>query len=252
MKVKIDDSVICIPPHISTTWDEVTFLQSEENAETKRFTLILHLADEKIVKIPDLDASIIDIAFGAHMKHLETKKEAPRPQKSAEEPKTLGGFLQQITGLSPDQLNNMPIQFGVSGSIPGMENIQNAMQHDQSKADTPDVPQEVLDKITEMAKMVSGGNLEDFPKPEPHCNCMHCQLARSIHNMEKSAELEEEIVSDDELTFRSWDIQQNGDHLYIVTNPLNSGEQYSVFLGKPVGCTCGQADCEHIKAVLYS
>ena len=60
----------------------------------------------------------------------------------------------------------------------------------------------------------------------------------------------EEEVSAADLTFRSWDIKQEADQLYTVTNPLNAKEHYSVFLGEPLGCTCGFKNCDHIQAVL--
>lgn len=247
MKIKINENLICIPPYISATWDQVTLLQSEEDEETKTFTLIIHLSDGKIIHVPELDASLIDIAFTAHMKYLEEKGEASAEKTEENEPKTFGAFLQQLTGLSPDQLANMPIRLGITG-MDGME----VFQHNQAQANSPDMPPEVLEKIAGMAKMMTNGDLNAFPKPEPHCNCPHCQVARAIHGMSTEEQIEEESVSDEELQFRDWNITKNGDQLYVVSNPLNPKEQYSVYLGTPVGCTCGQSHCEHIKAVLYS
>ena len=60
----------------------------------------------------------------------------------------------------------------------------------------------------------------------------------------------EEIVSDEDLAFRDWEIKQTTDEKYQVTNPLDANEQYNVFLGNPLGCTCGEKNCEHIRAVL--
>jgi hypothetical protein len=61
-----------------------------------------------------------------------------------------------------------------------------------------------------------------------------------------------EEISDDDLKFRDWEIAQTEANLYSVTNPLDPSEHYSVFLGEPLGCTCGSKNCEHIKAVLKS
>lgn len=252
MKVKINEKLICIPPYISATWDQVAFLQSEEDLDTHLFTLIIHLADGKVVQVPGLDSSLIDIAFSAHMLHLETKKETSSSDKENDFPKTIGGFLQQLTGLSPEQLSGMPIRFGIAGAegLPGMD----VMQHNQAQADSPNVPPEMLEKIGIMIKGLMNGDVSSFPKPEPHCNCTHCQVARTIHGVGKDDERigSEELVSEDDLKFRDWEISKNGENLYIVTNPLDNKEQYSVYLGTPVGCTCGESHCEHIKAVLYS
>jgi hypothetical protein len=251
MKVKIDEKLICIPPYISTTWEQVTFLQSEEDPENHLFILTIHMMDGKEVRIPNLDSSLIDIAFSAHIKHLEKKGGSLTRPKGGEESKTVGGLLQQLTGLSPEQLANMPIRFGIAG-IEGMPGIE-VLQHSQNQGSAPDMPAEVLEKIAGMIKMMANGDITAFPKPEPHCNCPHCQVSRSIHGIAKNEEaVQEHSVADEELKFRDWDITKKGEQLYVVSNPLDPREQYSVFLGSPVGCTCGQAHCEHIKAVLYS
>ena len=61
-----------------------------------------------------------------------------------------------------------------------------------------------------------------------------------------------EEISEEDLRFREWDIEQKGENLYLVRNPLNQKEEYNVFLGNPVGCTCGKDNCEHIRTVLNS
>jgi hypothetical protein len=252
MQVKIDEKLICIPPYISATWEQVTFLRSEEDPEAQLFTLVIHLMEGREVRIPNLDASLIDIAFSSHIKYLEKKGSVPSRLKTGQDGKTIGSLLHQLTGLSPEQLANMPIRFGIAGieGMPGME----VLQHNQSQANVPEMPAEVLEKITGMIKMMLQGDLSAFPKPEPHCNCPHCQVARSIHGIEKTDEEvgSEPTVSEEDLKFRDWDITRKGDQLYTVTNPLDPREHYSVYLGDPVGCTCGQSHCEHIKAVLYS
>ena len=42
------------------------------------------------------------------------------------------------------------------------------------------------------------------------------------------------------------------DKLFTVINKLDQQEKYNVFLGEPVGCTCGKQGCEHMLAVLKS
>ncbi len=250
MKVKIDEKLICVPPFISTTWDHVSFLQSEEEPETGLFTLTIHLREGKTVCIPNLDSSLVDIAFSSHVNYLETTTSEVVHAKEGGEGKVLGNLLQQLIGLSPEQIGNMPIRFGISSpdTMSGME----ALQHNVAHANAPDMPTEILDKISGMIKMLSNGETSTFPKPEAHCNCPHCQVARCIHNIEKEEETAEGLVSDEDLTFRDWEIIKKSDTLYTVINPLDSLEQYSVYLGTPVGCTCGHSGCEHIKAVLYT
>lgn len=249
MKVKIDEKLICIPPYISATWDQVSFLQSEEDEQSKNFTLIIHLKSGKVVKIPELDAALVDLAFTAHMNHLEgsATKTSSKNQRGG----SLGDVLQQLTGGAiPENLAGFPIRLGMI-SPSNLEGVEMAFQHNQAMADSPDMPPDVLEKVAGVTKMLTGN--ENLPKPEPHCNCMFCQIARAIHGIPKQNPTElEDLVSEEDLKFRNWDIQKQGDKLYRVANPLDKDEHYQVYLGTPVGCTCGLPNCEHIKAVLYS
>lgn len=243
MKLKINDKVLCIPPYISTTWDKVSFLQTIENPENHQLTLILNLVDGKEIKIANLDNTIIDIAFAAHLKYLE--------QSSMGQPKDhMAKMNALLSNFNPEQMIGFPIRLGQ-----GLEGLESAFQHNSAQANTPNIPLDVLSKISAIAKIVSNGDSASFPKPEPHCNCMHCQVARAVHGLEKgddSSSPNEEPISEDDLKFKLWDISQNGEKLYTVTNPLDVKEQYNVFLGSPVGCTCGEMGCVHIRAVLSS
>lgn len=241
MKVKINEKLICIPPHISTTWDQVTFLHTEE--ESGQLILVLHLSNGKVVKIPHLDSSIIDIAFAAHMRYLESAK----PQEA--QARHSGGIIQTLFGLSPDQLSAFPFKIGIGNA----EGLEMAFQHNPSQSNAPLLPPEIIEKIASIAKTLTNGDLSGFPKPEPHCNCMHCQVARAIHHLSSTeSQGDEELITEEDLCFRTWEVRQVGEKLYMATNPLDPREQYNVYLGSPVGCTCGQAHCEHIKAVLSS
>lgn len=252
MKVKINDKLLCIPPHISTTWDRVSFLLTEEDPETKNLILIINLVDGNSIRIPNLDPSIIDIIFSAHIKHLEGNLTTFRVDNAS---KVFPNLIQSLMNLSPDQITGIPIRFGIQG-LPGMENLESAFQHNPAQSDTPNLPPEMLEKIISVAKLMTQGDLGSFPKPEPHCNCTHCQIARGIHQKDEEPKqvdsTDEEVVSEEDLRFRTWDITQTGDKLYTVTNPLDPKEQYSVYLGTPLGCTCGETHCEHIRSVLLS
>lgn len=241
MKAKINEKILCIPPYLSTTWDQVLFLNADEDhestTENKKMSLKIHLIDGKIVTIRDLEPSLVDITFSAHMQFLDRNEKA----------KTTG-----IQNLINDQMMAFPIRFGISSMPPNMEGFDMAMQHNQAQANSPNLPPEVIDKIASIAKVITNGDLASFPKPEPHCNCMHCQVARAIHKISDAPQEIEEMATDEDLKFRSWDIMQTGDKLFTVSNPIDPKEQYNVYLGSPVGCTCGSAHCEHIKAVLFS
>lgn len=243
--MKIDSKIISIPPYISVTWDQISLIKTEQDP---LMTLVLHLKDGKEIKIPGLDFSIIELAFEGHRKYMEQRSENRKTEGSS---KTPTNFMQQLIGLSPEQLGGMPMRFGISG-LPGMEGIEMAMQHNQQLSDTPNLPDEVIEKIASTAKLVTGGDISIFSKPEAHCNCMYCQVARAIHGIERKEDSNEESVSEEDLTFRDWEVSEIGKDLYKVTNPLDSYESYNVYLGTPVGCTCGTTDCEHIRAALLS
>lgn len=233
MKIKINEKIFCFPPYISTTWNHIRSLQIETDPISRSDLLVVTLVDNVKVKIPHLDKKILQAIFAAHLKYIEN--EADKPES---------GNMTTISGV--------PIKLGIGN----LENLGAALQHNPEQKDMPDMPLEILEKITSIAKIVGPQEAQNMPKPEDDCNCLHCQIARAIHGSiapdnEESQE-EEEEVTDDDLRFRIWDIIPNGEKLYTVTNPLDAQEQYNVYLGDPVGCTCGQKNCEHIHAVLKS
>jgi hypothetical protein len=243
--MKIDDRIISIPPHISTTWENVSSLR------VTRDVFVISLIDDSHVEIPDLDNAVIEQAFQAHIDYVEKNEEIHTLATTQEEFQ----HHQQAPHL-PNIFNNenvigFPLRFGAGG---GLDAMGAAMQHNPSQKDMPDLPEEVLNKVSSIAKVLGNDENITLPKAEPHCNCVYCQIARAIGN---PSEVEEEIlldeeVSEEDLRFREWDIDQNNDKLFTVSSPLDPEEKYSVYLGNPVGCTCGEKNCPHIKAVLKS
>ncbi|ANH78890.1 hypothetical protein [Candidatus Chlamydia sanziniae] len=248
MKVKINDQLICIPPYISARWSQIAFIESQEEEGKGQTTLKLHLLDGKVISIPNLDQSIIDIAFHEHLLHLETSQLTHIKEDSIREDEKVGmnmimNILQQVTKGNDIQV--LPKNF-ISPLFAGTNPIEAILQHIPEHKDHSDAPADVLEKMAAVIRTLAGNNATLLPKPEPHCNCMHCQIGRVIY------EEDHITVSDQDLVFRTWDIIQSGDKLYVVTNPLNPSEQFNVYLGTPIGCTCGESNCEHIKAVLYT
>lgn len=222
--MKMSKNILNIPPYLSTPWKNVSSFFLD------RGILKVELTSGTVVEIPGLDEASIHAIYAAHAQHLE--EESGTPAKGNQQPFTF----------------KLPIN--MEG---GLSNFTDLMQHNSEQMHAAPLPQDILKKISEMAKAVGMGP-EMFPKPEPHCNCPHCQMARAIHQLsedEQQAGTDEEITAED-LRFRDWDIRQTGDKLYRITNPLDTNEHFDVFLGTPVGCTCGEKDCEHIRAVLRS
>ena len=220
--MKINAQVLSLPPYISTSWKNINSL----TVDTSGNLIILLHSNAKII-IPNLEKSIINLIFDAHAKHIE------KSENSEKKPTDIFGspFLK----IGPE----------------GIDSLGSAMQHNQDQKDAPDLPNEILDKIKSITKIMGIESPDMAPKPEENCNCVHCQIARAIRGLKKDDDLEDEVTEDD-LKFRTWDIEQTDEKLYTLTNPLDKNEHYTVFLGSPIGCTCGEKNCEHIKAVLNS
>ena len=234
MQFLINEKILSIPPYISTTWDSIVSLHMQQDL------LIISLKNGTPIQIPNLSQDILTKIFQTHTDFVqsESKTQAPGDTPSGTNPL-----------FNMDNMINFgfPMRFGGT-----LEGLGAAMQHNPEQASAPDLPHEVLDKISAVAKIMdTDASLNQSLKAEPHCNCTHCQIARAITGeAPPEKENEEEEVTDEDLKFRTWDIEQAGDKLYTVSNPLDKEEQYSVYLGEPLGCTCGQKNCEHIKAVL--
>ncbi len=231
--MKINSRILSIPPFISTAWENVISLQVEDGTGK----LIVFLKNGGIVSIPALPAEIIKSTFNAHADYIESLSNPAQPLKSG-------------TGLSFNMMPNGMAQ----------EMLGPVMQHDPSQKESPDLPSEVINKVASVAKALAV-DVASFaiPNDEPHCNCPYCQIARAIQgksNPNKIPDvdntLKETEFLEGKLEFREWDIKQVGKKLYDVTNSSDADEHFQVFLGKPIGCTCGKPNCEHIKAVLKS
>ncbi len=234
--MKIDEKMLSLPPYLSTAWRNVRALYVKGNL------LVINLVDGDTVQIPNLPEDLIEKAFQFHALHIENEAISSQTPKSkplfSPAPIELGGE------------STMRLAFGGT-----MDQLSGGLQHNPAQAHLPDLPKEMVAKISQIAKiMVPNSDFNLIPKGEPHCNCPFCQISRAIHGEAKETEsLQiEEMVADEELQFEQWNIKQADEKLYIVTNKLDNQERYTVFLGEPVGCTCGADKCEHIVAVLKS
>lgn len=252
--MKINYKILSIPPFISTSWKNISSLHCEY--KDSLLVLIVGLHNGTRIEIPHLESDVIEAIFVAHSKFLEQDQSNAPPKNplNTRAPQGLSGLSSQSLSDSLTSNFGFPLlQIGPSG----VENFGSVMQHNPEQSNAPDLPQEILDKIASISKAVGIDDPNLFPKPEPHCNCFHCQISRAIQSSKEEEDSPsqttlEENVSDEDLKFRLWDVSQTSDKLYLVSNPLDSGEHYSVFLGEPVGCTCGEKHCDHIRAVLNS
>jgi hypothetical protein len=237
--IKINSKFLSIPPFISTTWQKVAALHLEEEC------LSVLLNSGQTIKIPGLGVSSIEQIFNAHTLFLESQPHPETPQLPA-----LHHLLHQETPKEP------PFRM----IIGGLEEVTSGMQHNPAQAEMPDLPPEILEKIVTVTKLIAPTGVA-ISKPEAHCNCVHCQISKALFQQTEDPHSslndappmqEEEIVTEADLHFPEWDIEKAGEQLYTVINRLDRQEKYTVFLGHPVGCTCGHSDCKHIIAVLKS
>ena len=246
MEIKITEKVISILPYISTSWNNVKTLHLEGE------DLIFTLADDLKVSVPNLNDKDIAAIFKMHAKVVEKRSDSDLGKNAATQD-GLFKMLSQTSKMFPiDGIEGrpFPVQFGISDGLDGVETM---MQHNPAKADSPDLPPEIIKKIVKISKIISQDDEFIPPEPELNCNCFHCQIARAIHKGVEYIDInDDEDVSDEDLRFKEWDIFQESEKMYIVTNPFDKEENYKVFLGDTIGCTCGKKNCEHIRAVLQS
>lgn len=228
MKKRIDDKILSLPPYVSTAWENVKALYLKETE------LVVDLVDGTVINIPDLQKEDIEEIFTYHAAFIEKNHQE---SEMGQKPQGEGAF---------------PFRFAFNSA----DGITGAMQHNPEQANMPPLPPEMLDKISHIARIVSPEEIESLSPPQPGCNCFYCQITRAIQGssekQQKNLEDEIEDISEDELRFSQWNIDQVDDKLYEVTNKLDTSEHYQVFLGEPIGCTCGKPNCEHIVAVLKS
>ncbi len=242
---KINHKILSLPPYISTSWKNVSTLHMNE--VDGKPTLIVALQSGSTIQVPHLTPSLIEQVFAAHSAFLEKEE---RQSASPDATKHHGSGQ-----------NNTPLSLGVPFQIfkgaNAFDQLGSMLCHNPQQSNAPDLPEEMLRRIASISKTF-GIDFEqsNIAKPEPHCNCTYCQIARAIwsenFDSKTQAEEEEERVSEEDLKFRDWEIEQTSENLYEVTNPIDKTEHYRVFLGSPVGCTCGQKNCEHIRTVLNS
>lgn len=242
--MKINPKILSIPPYISTSWKNIASLHVENHHPM--LVLVITLLSGARIEVPHLEPSMLESIFAAHASFMEQDERSTQPKTPPRTPLNFPIGQEQVLSLG------LPLK----GGLAGIEHLGSLLQHNPEQADSPDLPSDVLEKIAALSKTLGIEDPNAVPKPEPHCNCMHCQIAKALqtglNDSGQENNEQEEVVSDADLQFKTWDIAQTGEKLYQVTNPLDAKEQYNVFLGEPIGCTCGQNQCEHIRAVLSS
>ena len=246
VKITLSDTVICIPPYISTSWNNIKSVHIDDNK-----SLVFILNDSSKIAIPDLSAEVVQTVFEKHAMAMEKNNRGGGPiiEGNKQNQERLTNLLSKFLKLfSSNQFMGLPIQIGVENS----NGIVPIMSHDPTQSNAPDLPKEILDKISTMVQSFEDIESDIIPKPVENCNCIYCQIARAIYGQLGNGQEKDEEVTEEDLKFKEWDIEQTGEKLYQVSNPLDQNEKYTVYLGETLGCTCGKKNCEHIRVVLKS
>jgi hypothetical protein len=226
--MKITAKMLNIPPYISVAWKDISSLHTKADL-TGHLILIVTLSNATQVEVPNLAHDSLEEIFNAFAQQNDE-------EKSAVKTPLLDGLFQF----------SLPVK-----KEPLMDAFSPSLTHNPDQANLPNLPSEMLKKIVHITKAFGLEDSSLLPRAEPHCNCIYCQIIRSVHGEPPALPVaEEEEISKEDLKFRSWDIKQTAEQMYTLTNPLDEKEQYNVFLGTPLGCTCGEKNCEHIRAVL--
>jgi hypothetical protein len=238
--MKITSKILSIPPYLSTRWEFVESLRVIQNV------LHISLKDGSTCAIPDLQQETISQIFSFHEENLESDNQQKEELTSALEA-VRGGFKELV---------NMLTKLGANA----LTSIGKALEHDPKNAGLPDIPPEMVKKVQLLVNIIPQEEILAMPEAEAGCNCMYCQINRILREaaLQKGptpdglSEDQEEAVEEKELEFSEWIVEPLAEKLYKVTNKLDPKEEYRVFLGDPIGCTCGKPHCEHILAVLRS
>ena len=233
--MNVNEKFFSFPPFLSTAWAHVTALSI-----TRQGNIAVHMNSGDSIGLPDLPQEEMELIFRAHAGFLENQ--------------VLNEPIFRHKKLPPSIKEHMETDFPVRFSFGTLDGLGSAMQHNPAQKNAPNLPEEMISKITEVSRILTPDDPDLIPKAEPHCNCYHCQIARALALSHEQAieDLPEEEVAIEELLFNQWEIKQTGDNLFNVINKLDDLENYNVHLGSPIGCTCGKPNCEHILAVLKS
>jgi hypothetical protein len=120
------------------------------------------------------------------------------------------------------------------------------LEHDPDLKDSSPIPEEVKTRLASLINHLPQIENIKLPQPHPDCFCPHCQLMILLN----SEQNQDDIVSDDDLKFATWIIEEIQQKQFKVIHPYNENDFHLVSLDNPIHCSCCQMDCEHIEHIL--
>ncbi len=247
--MKINQRVLHIPPYISCRWSEIASI-GVETKEGENLLQVQLLSGARAV-VPNLTQDEIDLIFKMHIQHLELAAEDDDQLKNLKDSPFFSNLFQ-----APPMDTNVATSFGAPISFHLDANDPSSLfqGHNPAFANSPPLPKEILDKITLIAKAI-GGEMVKEVEPITGCNCFFCQIARHLQKEkveEKKPHVPKNLPKD---LLRGgidpeWMVEEVGPHMFTVSNRDEPGANYQVYLGNPIGCSCGSNRCQHIIAAL--
>lgn len=230
MRMQINKKMLSIPPYISTQWGYVVNIA--KNKESKD-TLDFVLGGDTLISVPNLNEDTQEKIFQMHQEYLASCQE--------------NTDAQIFTLLTGDTTTTHI-------SMPSSANFFPLLQHNVEVSGLPEVPKETILKMTQALDDLTMHSNPFYKAPEPHCQCMYCQIARVVHDEVESSEREEkksDKSNTDVLISNGWLVKERSPDHFEVSSPDAKQNSFVVTLTPPT-CSCGDANCEHIAAVLYT
>lgn len=247
--MKINQRVLHIPPYISCKWSEIASI-GVENIEGKDLLHVQLLSGARAT-VPNLNQDEIDLIFKMHVHHLEEVADEEERFKNVKEIPFFSNLFQ-----APPMDANVATSFGAPISFHLDANDPSSLfqGHNPQFSNSPPLPKEILDKITLIAKAIGGEMIKEV-EPVELCNCFFCQIARALKNErieERKPHVPKNLPKD---LLRGgidpeWMVDEVGPNMFKVISREEPGMVYQVYLGHPIGCSCGSNRCQHIIAAL--
>lgn len=240
MNEKITDTLVSIPPYVSTSWEQIAALERHDS------TLYIILLSGAKLTVPNLSEELLSSIFSLHAQKIEKRSHTHPKNEPLPQDNTLDSIQKGFKDLV-----SITMKLGVNA----LGQLGQVLEHNPSHAHLPPLPPEMIERIKTIKNIISKEDLKSLKPPVEHCHCLYCQIVHLLQTETAAVDEvspQEEIVDDKDLQFSQWEVIPLSNQQYVVRNKLDTHEEYKVFLGDPMGCTCGKPHCEHIVAVLRS
>lgn len=219
--------VLHLPPYISTSWENVIALHMEQDEDSDEPLLVVTLQGGAQIGIPNLREEIAHELFALHAQILAGEENLKCSQE-----------LNKAEGLfEPEEMLKLLIC------------------HQPALCDEQPMPEEVECKLQSIGQLLDRDILARLKRPVDNCNCPFCQVHRALlTDLHNEAESTEDLpdTTIERMQSGKWVINTKDQSTFTVFTEESPQERFQVCLGECISCTCGQANCEHVKAVLLT